>query len=101
MRHGVLGLELLAAQAHAFGRPGADTNTEHYQAAALHSFLTGRETLTDTELRRLMQIGEVEKRTARGSHVFYELVHRDVLSEAQLEIVAEACQEASIQRLPA
>jgi hypothetical protein len=84
----VLSAERLAAQLAAWEEPGADKNPEHYRAATLKAYLDARSMLGEAELDGLLAIHRSEAEGPLAQHVPRELVHRELLDDAQLERVA-------------
>lgn len=96
---GIVDRALLERQCHSYRQPGGDKNTEHYRAAAIQAYAAARESITDDELARLVEVGHVEATSALGDDVFYRLVQRDFLTDAQLELVGRQSDRPSFQAL--
>jgi hypothetical protein len=99
LRHGVLTLDLLRAQAADFGQIDTDRAPEHYRNAALQTFLRAHESLTDVELHGLFEIECSEQSTVLRRNAIHSLLHRDILTDAQLDVVEANYQEPKLKEL--
>jgi hypothetical protein len=96
---GLLSPEALRHQISEFNEPDGDTNTEHYRAATLHSFLQSHEELTDTEVETILELGRLDPNESFRANYAHSLVRVRGLTDEQFENVATANDSDGFQRI--
>ena len=99
LESGILTHEDLARQMREISREGGDPSSEHYRAATLDEFLGSRETLTDAEIRVILELGTVDPDLGLRPNFAHQLIRFSGLTLQQFDLVAGQSTEPAFQKI--